>query len=74
MAKKQRMLSKVVTFIAWLTGVIVSLSVGLALIDETLKLPSWLGSTGVGIAQTAGWIVVLTTIVGAGLALVDKLR
>jgi hypothetical protein len=77
MAKKQRMLSQVVTFVAWLTGVIVSLSVGFALTEGVLVLPGWLGgatTAGLGITQTAGWIVVLTTIVGAGLAIVDKFR
>ena len=72
MAKKTA-LSKLVTFIAWLTGIIVSLSVGFALIDGTLGLPAWLGGT-VGIPIAAGWIVVLTTLLGAILAIVSKLR
>lgn len=73
MAKKASTLNKVVTFIAWLTGVIVSLSVGFALIDGTLGLPKWLGGT-IGVPVAAGWIVVLTTLVGAILAIINKLK
>ena len=74
MAKKQsQALGNVVAFIAWLTGVIVSLSVGFALIDGTLGLPNWLGG-GIGVPVAAGWIVVLTTIVGVILAITNKLK
>ena len=73
MAKKQNALNKVITLVAWLTGVIVSLSVGFALIDTTLGLPSWLGGT-IGVPEAAGWIVVFTTLLGAILALVNKLK
>ncbi len=73
MAKKASALGKIVTFVAWLTGVIVSLSVGFALIDGTLGLPTWLGGE-IGIPVAAGWIVVLTTLVGAVLAIINKLK
>lgn len=73
MAKKASALGKIVTFVAWLTGVIVSLSVGFALIDGTLGLPTWLGGE-IGIPAAAGWIVVLTTLVGAVLAIINKLK
>ena len=56
-------------FVAWLTGIIVSLSVAFAMIDGTLGLPVWLG--GVQVAVVAGWIVVITTIVGLILAIVE---
>ena len=73
MAKKESALSKVVTFVAWLTGVIVSLSVGFALIEGVLGLPAWLGGN-VGVPEAAGWIVILTTLLGAILAIVNRIR
>jgi hypothetical protein len=75
--KKEGALSKIITFVAWLVGVIVSLSVGFALTEEVLKLPAWLGGThqiGQFIAMTAGWIVVLTTLLGVFFTLVNKLK
>jgi len=75
--KKEGGLGKVVAFIAWLVGVIVSLSVGFALTEKVLLLPSWIGgatAVGMGITQTAGWIVVLTTLLGVFFALVNKLK
>lgn len=59
-------------FVAWLTGVIVSLSVGFAMIDNTLTLPSWLG--GAVIAMVAGWVVVITTALGVILALMHYFK
>jgi len=63
-------ISKLFSFVAWLTGVIVSLAVGFAMIGGTLTLPSYLG--GSLIASLAGWIVVLTTALGAILAILNK--
>jgi len=63
-------ISKLFSFVAWLTGVIVSLAVGFAMIGGTLALPSYLG--GSLIASLAGWIVVLTTALGAILAILNK--
>jgi predicted membrane protein len=73
MAKKSSsstgMLSKVVSFVAWLTGVIVALAVGFALIDGGLAVP------GLEIVnEIAGWIVVVATILGAILAIIDALK
>ena len=62
--------SKLLSFIAWLTGVLVSLSVGFAMIDGTLSLPTWLG--GSVVAMIVGWIVVITTIAGVVLAIMGK--
>ena len=78
MAKKQKSTTKsttnkLVTFIAWLTGVIVSLSVGFALIDGLLTLPTWLGGA-IQVDVAAGWIVVLTTLLGVILAIVGKFK
>jgi len=72
MAKEQGgALRALLTFIAWLTGVIVSLSVGFALINRVLTLPNWLGGT-IGVPVVAGWVVVITTILSVVLALVHK--
>ena len=65
MAKKE---SRFFNFVAWLTGVIVSLSVGFAMIGGTLSLPAWLG--GHILAMIAGWIVVIATLVGVILSLI----
>ncbi|MCK4552613.1 hypothetical protein KAT80_00215 [Candidatus Pacearchaeota archaeon] len=61
---------KILSFVAWLTGVIVSLAVGFAMIGGTLSLPTWLG--GDTVAMLAGWIVVLTTALGVVLAILKK--
>lgn len=62
--------SKMLNFIAWLTGVIVSLAVGFAMIGGTLSLPTWLG--GNLIAMIAGYIVVITTGIGVILAILKR--
>ena len=51
---------KVLNFVAWLTGVIVSLAVGFALIGGTLAVP-YIGVVNV----IAGWVVVITTVISA---------
>ena len=66
---------KLLNFVAWLTGVIVSLAVGFGLIKNTLVLPDWLGgatTAGLTISWLAGWIVVILTLLGAVLAIVNK--
>lgn len=68
MAKKQG--GKVMNFVAWLTGVIVSLAVGFAMIGGTLTLPWWLG--GDVLAMIAGWIVVVTTLISAVMAILQQ--
>jgi len=68
MAKKGG--SKALNFVAWLTGVIVSLAVGFAMIGGTLTLPFWLG--GDLIARLAGWVVVITTIISVVLAILQQ--
>ena len=71
MAKKGGM-NTLLHFVAWLTGVIVSLSVGFAMIDKVLGLPSYLG--GSTVAVIAGYIVVLTTAISAILAIVHYFK
>jgi hypothetical protein len=55
-------------FVAWLTGVLVSLAVGFAMTGNTLTIP-WLPSV---ITMVAGWIVVVTTLLSAVLALLKQ--
>ena len=62
--------SKVLTFVAWLTGIIVSLAVGFGMIGGTLTLPTWLG--GDIVAMIAGWIVIITTAIGAIMAIIKQ--
>lgn len=57
--------------IAWLTAMIVSLSVGFGMIGGTLSLPSWLG--GATLAMIAGWIVVIGTIISVIMAILGAL-
>ena len=64
--------SGLISLTVWLTGVIVSLSVGFAMIDKILGLPSYLGGTNV--AVVAGWIVVILTVVSVVMAIIDKLK
>jgi len=56
--------SKILNFVAWLTGVIVSLAVGFGLIGGTLSVP-YIGIVNV----IAGWVVIVTTVLGVILAL-----
>ncbi len=71
MAKKQG--GRLLNFVAWLTGIIVSLSVGFSMTNAYnggLTLPWWIG--GDLLAMVAGWVVVATTLVSAGLAILNK--
>lgn len=61
---------KVLNFVAWLTGVIVSLAVGFAMIGGTLTLPNWLG--GSTLAMVAGWVVVVTTLISVVMAILKQ--
>lgn len=67
MAKNQ---SKVLSFVAWLTGVIVSLAVGFAMIGGNLSVPTWLG--GDVVAMLAGYVVVITTLISVVLAIINQ--
>jgi len=67
--------SKTLNFLAWFTGVVVSLVVGNAMIQATLVIPSWLGgatATGVWITMVIGWIIVITTLISAVLAIIRR--
>ncbi len=51
--------SRALNVVAWITGIIVSLAVGFGLIGGTLSVPY------IGIANViAGWLVILTTVIG----------
>jgi hypothetical protein len=65
--RKSAGLNSVLSFVAWLTGVIVSLAVGFALIGGNLAVPL------IGVAnQLAGYVVVITTAIGVILAIIRK--
>ena len=66
MAKASGM-SKLVSFVAWLTGIIVSLAVGFGLVNGTLIVP-YIGIVNV----IAGWIVVVLTVIGVILAIANR--
>jgi len=67
MAKANAM-GKTINFVAWLTGIIVSLAVGSALIDSTISAPL----VGTLVNVIAGWIVIVLTIVGVILAIANR--
>tara|TARA_Y100000310_G_scaffold27933_1_gene26556 strand:+ start:378 stop:587 length:210 start_codon:yes stop_codon:yes gene_type:complete len=67
---KQKGSGMILSFVAWLTGVLVSLSVGYGMINGVLSLPTWLG--GATLATIVGWIVVITTLVSAVLAVLQR--
>ncbi len=58
---------KVLNLVAWLTGVIVSLAVGFAMIGGTLAVP-YIGIVNV----VVGWVVVATTVISAVLAVLKQ--
>ncbi|RLG13275.1 hypothetical protein DRN69_05895 [Candidatus Pacearchaeota archaeon] len=60
--------SKVLNFVAWLTGILVSLAVGFAMIDGVLTV-RWIPLI---VTQIAGWIVVVTTLVSVVLAVINQ--
>lgn len=52
---------------AWLTGIIVSIVISLAMIQGILFLPSWLGggtAFGIFIVKFFGWLALATTVIG----------
>ncbi len=73
-AKKQEVssLTKLLQFIVWLTGVIVSLAVAFGMIEEILTL----GVLGIPNPVTIffGWVVVVTTLIGVLLAIIRHVR
>jgi len=73
--KSEGVLSKIVSILAWLTGIIVSLAVGFSMTKGGALNQSipWLSSIGNGIIVTvAGWIVIVLTLLGVILAILNK--
>ena len=65
----------VLGFLAWFTGVVVSLAVAFGLINGTLGLPWWLGgasAAGIFLVQAVGWIVLITTLISAVMAILRR--
>jgi hypothetical protein len=66
-------MKRFLNFTAWLTGILVSLSVGFAMIGDgtyRLLLPSWLG--GAMASMVVGWIIVIITFIGIITAIFSK--
>ncbi len=62
----------ILNIVVWLTGLIVSLAVGFAMVGGSLTIP-WLDSIGAGVVTIiAGWIVIITTLISVALALLKK--
>jgi len=65
----KKTLTKVITLIAWVVGVLVALAVGFGMEDGTLKVP------GLElIVPTAGWIVIILVIVGVIMEIIDAVK
>ena len=64
-------LASLVGFVLWFVGILVSLAVGFGMAYGTLTIP-WLSEVlGGVIVMTAGWFVVILTILGFVLQVVD---
>jgi hypothetical protein len=62
-------LSGVWGFVAWLTGVIVSLAVGFGLVNNVLTVPY----IPLMVTEIAGLVVIILSFLGITLAIIDKL-
>lgn len=69
MATKQG--GKVLNFVAWLTGVIVSLAVGFAMLPGG-ALSGGIPYVGAWLTTIAGWIVIITTLISVVLAILRQ--
>ena len=56
---KTPIIEKLLIFVAWLSGFLVSISVGYAMIQGPLTLPEFLG--GVAVSAIVGWVVIVST-------------
>lgn len=70
--KKQKtpILEKILIFVAWLSGFLVSISVGYGMIKGPLTLPEFLG--GHIVSNIVGWIVIVTTVLSVVLSFFRK--
>jgi hypothetical protein len=67
MKENRNALTRTISFLVWLTGVIVSLAVAFGMIDGILTIRL----IPVGITVFFGWIVVATTLIGVILAITN---
>jgi len=67
---KDKPVSALVNFVVWLTGVLVSLSVGFGMAYKTLTIPIPVISS---IVPWAGWIVIVLTVLSVILAVADRM-
>ncbi len=68
--QKSPLFERLLMFVAWISGVLVSLSVGYAMINGPLTLPSFLG--GNFVSKIVGWIVIVTTFLSVLLSFFRK--
>ena len=63
-------LSNIWGFIVWLVGILVSLAVGFGMVGKTLMIP-YIHTL---VTVSAGWIVIVLTLVGVLLKIIDVVR
>ncbi len=67
-----KQVKNILNMVVWATGVIVSLAVAFAMVGGSLTIP-WLDAIGAGIVTViTGWIVVITTIISAVMAILKQ--
>ena len=71
-SKGKETMAKFISFLMWLTGVIVALTIGFAMTNGTLSLPVWLG--GATLAMIAGWIVIIAAVLGVILEIIELIK
>ncbi len=69
-AKVEKGTAKIASILAWIVGILVSLSVGAGMANEVLTLKSLY--IPIIVTIIAGWIVIIGTILGIVLALFGK--
>jgi len=67
--EKKNVLERLVGFLAWLTGVIVSLAVGFGMTSGTLTVPKIQP-----VVPFFGWVVIVTTLLSVVLAIIHKVK
>lgn len=71
-SKRKEIIAKFISFLMWFTGVIIALTISFAMIKGTLSLPIWLG--GATLAMIVGWIVIITTLLGVILKIIELIK
>ena len=70
MAKSKSGVNRLLNFFVWVTGILVSLAVGFGMADGVLYV-RWIPLIVTGIA---GWIVIITTLIGLLLAIIKEIK